>query len=61
MKKEIKVRLIKHITFLEDEIQDYENFKTLSWMEYNTAMSISDNLLAFPVAYDPYRKAKEGM
>lgn len=36
MKKEIKVRLIKHITFLEDEIQDYENFKTLSWMEYNT-------------------------
>lgn len=37
MKKEIKVRLIKHITFLEDEIQDYENFKTLSWMEYNTA------------------------
>lgn len=36
MKREIKVRLIKHITFLEDEIQDYENFKTLSWMEYNT-------------------------
>jgi len=36
LKKEIKVRLIKHITFLEDEIQDYENFKTLSWMEYNT-------------------------
>jgi len=36
LKKEIKVRLIKHITFLEDEVQDYENFKTLSWMEYNT-------------------------
>ncbi|OGL45127.1 MAG: hypothetical protein A2W05_05150 [Candidatus Schekmanbacteria bacterium RBG_16_38_10] len=35
MKKEVKVRLIKHITFLENELKDYEVFKSLSWEEYN--------------------------
>lgn len=35
LKREIKVRLIKHITFLENELEDYESFKPLSWEEYN--------------------------
>ena len=35
MKKEIKFRLIKHLTFLENELKDYETFETLSWKEYN--------------------------
>ena len=35
LKKEIKVRLIKHITFLEKEISDYEKFKSLTWGEYD--------------------------
>lgn len=35
MKKEIKFRLIKHLTFLENELKDYETFVTLSWKEYN--------------------------
>lgn len=34
LKREIKTRLIKHITFLENEIKDYEKFKLLSWEEY---------------------------
>lgn len=36
MKKEVKARIIKHITFLEAELADYSNFRTLSWEEYNT-------------------------
>ena len=35
MKKEIRFRLIKHLTFLEDELKDYETFEALSWKEYN--------------------------
>ena len=35
LKKEIQVRLIKHITFLEKEIEDWESFRSLSWEEYN--------------------------
>ncbi|OGQ11265.1 MAG: hypothetical protein A2026_09370 [Deltaproteobacteria bacterium RBG_19FT_COMBO_46_12] len=35
MKKEIRFRLIKHLTFLENELKDYEAFGTLSWKEYN--------------------------
>ena len=35
MKKEIRFRLIKHLTFLENELKDYETFETLSWKEYN--------------------------
>lgn len=35
MRSEVKVRLIKHITFLEDEIKDYEAFSLLSWEEYS--------------------------
>lgn len=35
MKKEIRFRLIKHLTFLENELKDHETFGTLSWKEYN--------------------------
>lgn len=35
LKREIKVRLIKHITFLENELEDFETFKSLSWEEYS--------------------------
>lgn len=35
LKREIKVRLIKYITFLENELQDFETFKSLSWGEYS--------------------------
>ena len=35
MKKEIRFRLIKHLTFLKNELKDYETFGTLSWKEYN--------------------------
>ena len=35
LKKEVKYRLIKHISFLENELKDYSLFKSLSWKEYN--------------------------
>ena len=35
MQKEFKVRLIKHITFLENELKDYGAFNSLSWEQYN--------------------------
>lgn len=35
MKREIKVRLIKHVNFLQEELKDFENFKSLSWEQYN--------------------------
>ena len=35
MKKEVKHRLIKHMTFLENELKDYKLFEPLSWKEYN--------------------------
>jgi len=35
LEKEIRFRLIKHLTFLENELKDYETFGTLSWKEYN--------------------------
>lgn len=35
MKKEVKYRLIKHISFLENELKDYGLFKTLTWKEYD--------------------------
>jgi len=35
LKKEIRFRLIKHLTFLENELKDYETFGILSWKEYN--------------------------
>ena len=35
MTKEPLYRLTKHITFLEAELKDYEEFESLSWNEYN--------------------------
>lgn len=35
MQKEFKVRLIRHITFLESELKDYDAFNSLSWEQYN--------------------------
>ena len=35
MERENKTRLIKHIAFLEEELKDYENFRSLSQEEYN--------------------------
>jgi uncharacterized protein YutE (UPF0331/DUF86 family) len=35
LERETKIRLIKHTTFLEDELRDYESFKSLSQDEYN--------------------------
>jgi len=35
LKKEIRFRLIKHLTFLENESRDYEIFETLTWKQYN--------------------------
>ena len=35
LKKEVKYRLIKHMSFLENEFKDYSLFKSLSWKEYN--------------------------
>ena len=39
MKKEVKFRLIKHITFLENELKDYKVFESLSWKQYNEERS----------------------
>lgn len=39
MEKESKLRLIKHITFIEAELQDFASFRSLSWEEYNKERS----------------------
>lgn len=35
MKKEVEYRLIRHISFLENELKDYAVFTHLAWEEYN--------------------------
>ncbi len=35
LEKALKFRLIKHLTFFENELKDYDSFKSLSWKEYN--------------------------
>jgi len=44
LKREIKVRLIKHIAFLENELQDFESFKSLSWEEYSKERATRRNV-----------------
>jgi uncharacterized protein YutE (UPF0331/DUF86 family) len=44
LRKENKVRLIKHITFLEKELEDWESFKSLSWEEYHKDRSKRRNV-----------------
>lgn len=39
MKEELKERIIKHINYLTEEIEDYSLFKTLTWEIYNTERS----------------------
>lgn len=39
LRKELRFRLVKHMTFLENELKDYEIFRLLSWKEYNTERS----------------------
>ncbi|OIP41511.1 hypothetical protein AUJ95_03230 [Candidatus Desantisbacteria bacterium CG2_30_40_21] len=39
MKEELKERLIKHINFLKEEVQDYQLFKPLTWEVYKTQRS----------------------
>ena len=35
LEKTLKFRLIKHLTFFANELEDYESFRSLSWKEYN--------------------------
>jgi len=35
LERDHKIRLITHLTFLREELEDYENFKNLSKEEYN--------------------------
>lgn len=35
LKKEVRYRLIKHISFLKNELKDYETFITLTYEEYD--------------------------
>ena len=44
MEKEVKFRLIKHITFLENELNDFKNFESLSWEEYNSERDKQRNI-----------------
>lgn len=39
MKREVRFRLIRHLDFLENELKDYERFKSLSWENYNNDRS----------------------
>jgi len=35
LKKEVRYRLIRHLTFLESELKDYKKFESFSWEDYN--------------------------
>jgi uncharacterized protein YutE (UPF0331/DUF86 family) len=35
LEREIKLRLIKHATFLESELQDFPGFRSLLWEDYH--------------------------
>jgi len=39
LEREIKLRLIKHVTFLEGELQDFQGFRSLLWEEYRKERS----------------------
>jgi len=39
LKREVRFRLIRHLDFLENELKDYERFKSLSWENYNNDRS----------------------
>lgn len=35
MKNDFRIRLVKHISFLEKELDEYQKFQSLSWKDYN--------------------------
>ena len=39
MKEEVKARLVKHIAFLEEEIEDYVLFRQVTWNDYRANRS----------------------
>ncbi|MFQ5771173.1 MAG: DUF86 domain-containing protein, partial [bacterium] len=39
LKQQDKIRLIKHLKFISDELSDYAMFESLSWEEYRTNRS----------------------
>jgi len=36
LKKEIKLKLVRHLTFLEYELQDWGQFRSYTWEQYHT-------------------------
>ncbi|MEW6457073.1 MAG: hypothetical protein AB1410_10225 [Acidobacteriota bacterium] len=36
MREEVKERLIKHLNFIEEEINDYSHFGNITWEIYRT-------------------------
>jgi hypothetical protein len=46
MKEELKERLIKHISFLEEELQDSHLFHNLTWEIYSFLMMLCQNISA---------------
>ena len=36
MQEELKGRMIRHFRFLENELEDYDGFRALTWAAYNT-------------------------
>ena len=44
MKEEAKVRLIKHIGFLEEELKDYVLFRQVTWKDYKANRSTRRDL-----------------
>jgi len=39
LKEEVKARLVKHIAFLEEEIEDYVLFRQVTWNDYRANRS----------------------
>jgi len=44
LKEEAKVRLIKHIGFLEEELKDYVLFRQVTWKDYKANRSTRRDL-----------------
>jgi uncharacterized protein YutE (UPF0331/DUF86 family) len=44
MEEEIKERIIKHLSFLEDEMEDYTRFRELTWELFNKDRDVRRNV-----------------
>jgi uncharacterized protein YutE (UPF0331/DUF86 family) len=44
LEREIELRLIKHISFLESELQDFAGFQSLAWEEFSKERSKRRNV-----------------